>query len=292
MSEYRDPLAGLRSQIATKRGVAIDRERRVTAALRALLPSRLDERIGATRSRALALPDASEPSSLDGLVAVDAALDELLALYDEALEKEESARRLSFELPDPPRPDQPPPWLIEERQLLSFRAAVEALLATTTEEPGLVRWGDAAYVARFHHHGIRHALWVSASFDPNLYEISSFEAHVRTLMPERVPALSLSPERVHHAIGKALHLAEDLETGDAILDEAYWIKGDVRAVALLDDRARRILARISALRPTLRFGGGMASVSWRASWAPARPLHPIGDVLELTGALHDVVESG
>ncbi len=63
---YRDPLAGLRSQVAVKRAVLADREREVTPVLRALLPEAARASIARLRA---------------------AALDGMLAAYDAAIEQ-------------------------------------------------------------------------------------------------------------------------------------------------------------------------------------------------------------
>ena len=63
---YRDPLAGLRSQVAVKRAVLADREREVTPVLRALLPEETRASIAGLRAAAQA-----EADTLDTLVAAD-----------------------------------------------------------------------------------------------------------------------------------------------------------------------------------------------------------------------------
>ena len=55
---YRDPLAGLRSQVAVKRAVLVDREREVPPVLRALLPEETRASIAGLRAAANAERDA------------------------------------------------------------------------------------------------------------------------------------------------------------------------------------------------------------------------------------------
>lgn len=287
MSQYRDPFAGLVSQIASKRGMVRDREARVSPVLVALLPEAIGARIDAHRATAL---DESA-SGLEALMRVDAALDALATVYEEALLHEDTARRLAFEVADPPRPDIPPPWLIEEDGQLRFRRAlVDALAKALDEEVSLLRWGDFAYVARFRESDTPHVLHVVPKLDAQSLDAVSFAGTLRAPMPERTPELDVRVQRTHHSVGKALGIAHELETGDPDFDAAFWIRGDRRALSFLPGNVRSLLVSLAHERaPRLRLQRGAVSFEW--SGAPEGGLG-LGAALGVVKRLHALVGSG
>ncbi|MBS2016193.1 MAG: hypothetical protein JST00_25145 [Deltaproteobacteria bacterium] len=288
MSQYRDPFAGLVSQIAMKRGIVRDRETRVSPVLVALLPEAIGARIEAHRATAL---DESA-SGLEALMRVDAALDALATVYEEALLHEDPARRLAFEVADPPRPDIPPPWLIEEDGQLRFRRALGEALAKALDDDDvtLLRWGDFAYVARFREGGAPHVLHVLPSYDTHSVEVVSFVGTLRAAMPERTPELDVRVQRAHHTVGKALGLAHEIDTGDPAFDAAFWIRGERRALPFLPENLRSLLVSLARDRaPRLRLQRGEVSFEW--SGAPESGLG-LGAALGVVKRLLTLAESG
>lgn len=289
MTHYRDPLAGLLSQVATKRGVVLDRERRVTAVLRALLPPHLEAKIAEHREAALD----ERADSMEALTRVDSALDALSAVYEEALYLEDEARRLAFELADPPRPEIPPPWLIEEEPQLRFRKVVHEGIRTALDDDDVsfVRWGDLGYLSRFRQGGEPHSLLAEAVLDNNKLYVVSFAATLRTTMPERVPTLDLRSQRVHLSIGKALGLVSEMDTGDEAFDDAFLVQGHRGALAFLTDPIRHALKAFADKHLRLRFGRGSLTFEWRLPWDENRPPR-IDAALDLTDRIHAVVVNG
>lgn len=288
MSHYRDPLAGLLSQVATKRGLALDRDKRVTPVLRALLPSRIAERIAEHREHALD----ETADSMETLARVDAALDALNSTYEEALLLEDDARTLAFEVADPQRPDIAPPWLIEEPSLLRFRNFLDERIDRALDDDiTLLRWGDFGYLTRFRREGAPSTLHIEANLDANRMVVVGFTATLRTTMPERVPELDLRTEGPHHAVGKALGLARELDTGDAPFDETYWIKGHRHALAFLNRDLRGPLLAIAPYRPRLRFHRGGMSLEWTRAWGSIESLE-LETMLALVDRIHALVARG
>lgn len=289
MTHYRDPLAGLLSQVATKRGVVLDREKRVTPVLRALLPPHIEERIA--QHRDLALDETAD--SMETLSRTDAALDALSSVYEEALFHEDEARRLAFELAEPPRPDIPAPWLIEEEMQLRFRKVVHMRLGMAMDDEAvpLVRWGDFGYLSRFRRAGEPHSLLVEAGLDSNKVYVVSFGGTLRATMPERVPTLDLRAQRGHLAVGRALGLVNEMVVGDEAFDDAFIIQGHRGALAFLTPPIRGALLAFADKHPRLRFARGAMSFEWRLPWDGDRPLR-IDAALNLADRLHALAASG
>lgn len=288
MTHYRDPLAGLLSQVATKRGLALDRDKRVTPILRALLPPRIEQQIAEHRGHALD----ETADSMETLSRVDASLDALSSVLEEALLLEDDARTLTFEVSDPPRPEIPPPWLIEEDSQLRFRNDLQERVAQALDdEISLLRWGDFGYLTRFRRGGSPHVLHVEAGLDSNKLVVVAFTATLRTTMPERVPELDLRAQGPHHAVGKALGLATEMETGDSHFDETYWIKGHRGALAFLTRELRGLLLAFAPRRPRLRFHRGSMSLEWTAPWRSDHALH-LDEALDVVARIHALVARG
>jgi len=214
---YRDSLAGLAFQVATKRAAVASREQELSPVLRALLPSRLREALATLGPRTL-----EQGETMESLSDADAALDAMLALYDEGVQLAPKLRETSDDVADPaPR----------------FRIA-----------------------------GAPHAVVVKADVHPDLTGVSGFEVVVRTSVPATLPSLVLRPEGLHHAIGKALHLAREIDTGDPELDARFWITGASETAAVLTPAVRAALVELADHGPVLRLGNGMAMLSWSAMW--------------------------
>jgi hypothetical protein len=257
---YRDPLAGLRSQVATKRAAAADRDRRLPPIVRALLPERLREALATPEPKTEADPEAQD---LAALTALDAALEQLISAQDEALAMAPKVRDCPYEVRDFPPPDPPPPWLIEEDNLLIFRALVNAHLEAIAADAWLVRWGDAGYLSRLR---MEHAPLVwrvqgGVGGEPFL-PVKSFKSTLRSSVPSGLGALDVRCERIHHAVGRALSVATELTVGDEAFDAAFWITGDAVTSTLLDGRVRRHLLWLQSCSPVLYVGGGLVELSW------------------------------
>jgi len=259
VSEYRDPLAGLRSQVATKRGVVASRGAALSAVVRAVLPADVLDRLRAYEARIEAAPE-----TMEALAEIDSALEGLLAVYDEIAFIAPALLAYPLDVPDPPRPAQAPPWLIEERPRLEIRALADARLDELTPGTALVRWGDLGYVARFSFGEVSfvYRLEVHASDD---HTIGPFSCALRTSVPSALAPLRVRRERVHHAVGKLLHVARELELGASAFDDAFWITGDARTSALLEDAGvQRSLLAMKAHAPDLSIASGIAELAWVA----------------------------
>ena len=263
MTLYRDPLAGLKSQVATKRGLLERRASELAPLIRAMLPPGLRARIDAPR------PDDEE--SIDALTRADAALDALLAAYDEALLLAPTLRSAPLDVPDPPKPKQRPPWLIEEARQLAFRRAFEERLREVAPSSYLVRWGDLTYLARMTVAGAPIVVTARGNFDVQAFT-TELTSTLRTSVPDATPRVDLKPMGSLDGIAKALRLARDDETGDAELDESFLVDAPDGGVLLLTpDVTAAILALAAWALPTLHVGRGIAEISWRTTFRGRGP---------------------
>lgn len=261
MSHYRDPLAGLRSQVATKRAVLEAREREVSPVLRALLPERLALAIAGLRPRAQA-----ESETIEGLSDADAALDAVIAAYDEAIVLAPTLRNGPEEVPDPARSHIDPPWLLEEPFLVEIRNVLRMRMLQIDAGAMVSRCGDFAYVSRFRIGLAPCSFVISARGLADDTRIALHESYLRTSLSEALPSLVVRRERIHHVVGKALHLAHEVEVGEPVFDGHFWITGARATTAVLTPQVRAALERLGNRAPVLRLGEGMATLSWTGFW--------------------------
>jgi hypothetical protein len=261
VSHYRDPLAGLKSQVATKRARLEEQERALSPVLRALLPSRLREAVHALRPRSQA-----DGESIEVLSDADSALDVILALHEEALTLAPSLRECDRDVPDPPSPGMPPPWLFEEPYLLKVRDALAAQLLESHPDARLARWGDFGYIARFRVAEAPFAFVVSSEVMADTESVAHHKSSLRTTVPESVEHLEVSLERMRHVVGKALGLVRELELGVPAFDDRFWIAGSPLTTALLTPDVCHALARLTHQSPVLEIGDGVATLTWSAHW--------------------------
>lgn len=259
MDLYRDPLAGLRSQIATKRGLIEGHERALPALLRALLPPALLEALARPSP-----PAEADPDSVDGLVSVENELDALLAAHDEAAALVPKLRECPDEVPDPPRPALRPPWAIEEDPQLDHRAALTRRLAVVEPEAFLVRWDDATYLSRFKLAGA--PLVVSSKYQGSVERAAANAA--RTSVPRRLPAIDVHPEGAIHLVARKLHLVRDRLTGDEAFDREYVLEASPAAALVIGPDVRAAFVGARAVNPRLRVERGIAEITWRSSYDP------------------------
>ncbi|MBX3229932.1 MAG: hypothetical protein KIT84_26140 [Labilithrix sp.] len=265
MDMYRDPLAGLRSQIATKRGLLELRERALPMLLRSMLPAALVKELSAK------VPAAEvDPSSLEGLAGVETALDSLLAAHDEAAALAPKLRECPDEVPDPPRPATAPPWVIEEEPQLDHRAALTRRLAEIEPDAFIVRWDDWTYLSRFQLAGAplvvrsRHV-----SYHRTVEHVrDSARNWARTSVPRSLPPIVVHAEGVLHTIARKLRLVRDVATGDAPFDRAYVMEGHPGAVLAIGADVRAAFVAALPTRLHLVVDRGVAEVSWRSSYEP------------------------
>lgn len=254
---YRDPLAGLRSQVAVKRAVLVDREREVPPVLRALLPEETRASIAGLRAAANA-----EADTLEALAAADAALDGILAAFDGALERSTRLRWCADDAGTPPRPWIAPPWLIEEGSQLRTRRELDARLSLMEGEP-VERWGDRGY---------RSHVLVAGARALFFFEVLSQEGGVdatsllRVTVPETLDRITLGHQGLQHMIGKRLGLVRDLEIGDPDFDDRFLITGAAASAALLTSRVRGGLLELPGRHVRLSIGRGYATLTWTFPW--------------------------
>jgi hypothetical protein len=256
VSQYRDPLAGLISQVATKRAALEDRVRRLSPAAASMLPERL------TRVFAELITTATAPAEdLVTLSSAEAALDALLDAYDEALALAPGLCACPDDVADFDEPAQPRPWLIEERALLAFRRSAEARLAAITRGAStLVRWGDRGYLARMNIGGV--PLVYTGEYSTRDGTVDFADSKLRTSVPRALPYLELRREHAFHTMGRILGLANEEEVGDAIFDQTFWVHGSHATATLLVSAVRRALVMMVRENPVLRVADGLAELSW------------------------------
>ena len=258
MTLYRDPLAGLRSQIASKRGLLESRERALPSLFRAMLPDRL------TRVLAQRMKDDAE--SLEDLSKMDAALDEVLFAHEEAAALLPKLRACPDEVPDPQKPSNvSPPWVIEEALQLEFRKLFTRRVAEIAPDAYTVRWDDSAYASRFVLAGA--PFFVKCRYDATANQPVVTRSFARTSVPAELPALEVHEEGVFHAIGRALHLVRDHRTGDALFDDVFIVDADDATAAVVGPDVRDAFRSIAAAEPQLVVHHGVAELQWRAAWS-------------------------
>lgn len=285
MTLYRDPLAGLRSQIATKRGLLESRDRALAPILRAMLPERLRTALARPREPLQIAPEAED---LDTLTGVDAALDQLLAAHDEAATLVPKLRECPDEVPDPPKPKVSPPWTIEEPAQLAFRATLTRRLAEISPDAYLVRWDDTTYLTRVRIAGAPLVLTSRLDLLPG-QPFTTFRSTARTSVPRSTPRLEVRPHRLLHGIGRALRIVRDHEVGHPAFDEAFVVRGDADAVALLSSDVIGALLELRAFAPRLHVRRGIAELVWGDSYtghtAPPMPDRAIAVVLGIRAVI-------
>jgi hypothetical protein len=253
---YRDPLGGLRGQIATKRVALEERRRLVTPLLRALVPDALRD------AMADGVPEADE-ADMAALSAADGKLDALLAAHEEAIGLAPKLRACPDGVPDPAYPGLPPPWVFEEAWHLDVRRVLEPRVTLVDPDAYIVRWGDRAYLARMRRAYEPVVYLAEFDFETDSLQGSTFhQTWLRTSVPERVPPLEVRPERAYHALGRALHLARELTVGDAAFDDRYWITGSAVSTELLVPAVRASLLALHSLGAVLTIGGGLVELGW------------------------------
>ncbi len=251
---YRDPLAGLRSQIATKRGVLHSHERQIPLLLRALLPERIKKAIDGLRARALA-----EGDTLETLSDADAALDGVLAAYDEAVQLLPQLRECPEEVRDPPRPRQAPPYVFEEEREKHFRLRFVDRVHEIAPDAYLVRWGDYTYLSRFRVG--RAPLIATATISAPIEVTPYFTTTLRTSVPAETPALHVRPENALEGLGKIVGLVEDRKVGNAALDDTFVVGGGEAAMALLTSDVIAALLALVPQKPSLRVARGVVELT-------------------------------
>ncbi|GEM_PF-1832096 len=255
---YRDPLAGLHSQIATKRGLLESRDRALAPIHLAMLPERLRKVLSRPRE---ALRVASEAADLDELASVERALDELLAAHDEAATLVPKLRECPDEVPDPPKPKVSPPWAIEEPAQLAFRAMLTRRLAEISPDAYLVRWGDTTYLTRVRIAGAPVVLTSHIGLLPG-QPTTPFRSTARTSVPRSTPSLHVRPRRLLGRIGRALRIPRGLETDQRAFDDAFVVRGDPAGVWLLSSDVIGALLELRRLQPRLSVRRGVAELVW------------------------------
>jgi len=265
---YRDPLAGLRSQIAIKRGLLDSREHALPALLRAMLPKRIGDVIHALREKVR-----EEVDTLERLTAVDAALDELLAAYDEAVALLPDLRECPPNVADPPKGILSPPWAIEENYQLGFRALFTKRVIDIAPDAYLVRWDDPMYLSRIRVAGA--PMIVTSRLSLLAGQPAVFKSTARTSVPLSTPKLGVRRDRLLDGIGRVIGLVRDLKAGHDEFDDAFVVDGGEGSVGLLTEDVARALVDLRGMRPVLDVRRGIAELSWGESYASfADPLLP------------------
>jgi hypothetical protein len=259
VSLYRDPLAGLKSQVATKRGLVELRERELAPLIRAMLPVALRQRL-VSRSNG-----PREEETVDVLTAVDAELDALLVAYDEALALAPKLRDCPFDVRDPVKPVTEPPWLIEENRQRAFRVRYEERVREVQADAYVVRWGDVRYLTRMKVAGAPLVAATAGNFDLET-PTTLFTSTLRTSVHPAAPAVGVKVKGALHGVAKALRLARDDETGDAAFDEAFMVDGPDGGALLLKPDVTAALRELAPWGVSLTVKSGIAEVTWGAAF--------------------------
>lgn len=254
MTLYRDPLAGLRSQVANKRGLLELRERSLPHLFRAMLPPRL--------AKVLAQRLAEDAASIEELTKMDARLDEILAAHEEAADLVPKLRACPEDVPDPARGGVGPPWVIEEALQLEFRKVFTRRLAEVAPDAYLVRWDDHAYVSRFALAGA--PIFVSCRFAMAAEAPVPSRSFARTSVPAELPPIEVHEEGIFHAIGRALHLVRDHQTGDDAFDDVFLVDADEATAAIIGPDVRAAFMTLAPLEPQLFIRRGIAELQWKS----------------------------
>ena len=254
---YRDPLAGVRSQVAVKRAVLEERTRALTPVLRALLPE--DTRAILT---SLAAAAHAEADTLDTLAAADAALDGLLAAYDAVVEQSTRLRWCAEDPGTPPRPWIAPPWLIEEGVQLQVRRALDGRLSMIDAEP-VERWGDRGYRSHIAIEGVRALFFFDWSSDSQQKSSASM---LRVTVPESLQRITVMIEGLTSTIGKKLGFVREVELGDPDFDRRFLVVGAEASTAVLTPRVRHALLELPGKHLRLTVGPRFATLTWGFEW--------------------------
>jgi hypothetical protein len=285
-NEYRDPLAGLRSQIVYKRGAIEMLCTELTPVRRLLLnPDAIAE---IDRQRKEVDIDAKEEiSALSECLRRADALEVLLA---RAVER---AKELAT-LPDDVPKLGPPPWQIA----LPFRrldmSAIVARLVAPYGEAAIAPWGNAG-AARFvvNDHPLRivaRGMVVSGLLRPR---IIALDIALMTAVPPALPDLSLHVELPGDRMISTLRLSRSRRTGDRLFDDTYFVSGDEEtAKVLLTEPVRRELLTMSPHEARVRIGGGLAEIGWtmRMHYESLAPLPKAA--IDFVVALRDAIARG
>lgn len=268
MTLYRDPLAGLKSQVATKRGLVEQRERELAPLMRAMLPAALRKKIDEGRSRmgeVRAEGDGVDERSIETLTVLDGVMDALVAAYDEASMMVPKLRECPLDVDDPPKPVQPPPWLIEENRQRFFRLRFEQRVGEVSSEAYVVRWGDLRYLTRLTVAGAPMVATTAGSFDVGT-PMTEFTSALRTSVPSSAPPLQVKTEGALDGVAKVLRLARDDRTGDAAFDDAFLVDGRDGGALLLTRDVTAAMTVLESFGPSLVVKRGVAELTWRGSF--------------------------
>lgn len=264
---YRDPLAGLRGQIAVKRAATTSKSAQVPATLRALLPAAFAADLAGLEEKAHITDDEIGEADLERLSAVDSALDGLAAAFEAALVLAPNLKDCPEAPPDPPRPELPEPWLIEDPPQLDLRRAVEARVLGLDEDSFLRRWGDFTYLSRLRVEDVRIVFTFSIRLTDIGFALDGFRGSLRASIPRAFPNLHLRPEKTLDAVKKSVGLARELDLGEPALDDAYFVTGDRRALPIVAvPRVRAALGVLAGLEGAFHAEDGVLVASWGAKW--------------------------
>lgn len=231
MTLYRDPLAGLKSQVATKRGLVELRERELAPLTRAMLPAELRTVLAHQQARVASVRE-EDATTVEALSALDSGIDGLLAAYDDAIALVPKLRECPLDVVDPPKPALPPPWLIEESRQRFFRVRFEERVQDVAAEAYVVRWGDLRYLSRLTVAGAPLVATTAGNFDIATMT-TEFKSALRTSVHPSCPALRVKVKTMLGGVAKALQIARDDETGDRAFDHEFLVDGPDGGVLLL-----------------------------------------------------------
>jgi hypothetical protein len=198
---------------------------------------------------------------MEALTGLDGAIDALLEAYDEAIALVPRLRECPLDVDDPPKPMQPPPWLIEENRQRFFRQRFEARVREISEEAYVVRWGDLRYLSRLKVAGAPLVATTSGNFDVGTPS-TQFASVLRTSVPPSAPAVNVKVTGALGGVAKALRLARDDETGDAPFDDAFLVDAPEGGVLLLTSDVTAALRALEPWGVVLVVKKGLAEVTW------------------------------
>jgi len=269
MNHYRDPLAGLRTQVEDHRRTVDELTRRLTPMQRLVLGpevARTTEVLAAqaTAARARTVETVDTISeALRALAALEATLADSVARAPGLLRCPTDAP----ELGEAPRP----PWTLL-RRAVDLQPIVHWLIAPY--KPAIISaWGTEGAAARFRASG-GHPLVLAAR--ASLVEgilaptVRAIEIALLTSIPSSLPGVLIRLHERWRVFERPRSTVRD-----SAFDATFVVSGAAEAAQLLlDAPARRALLALRALAPRVRIGSGVVEIGLTMPWprSAATPL--------------------
>ncbi len=267
---YRDAHLGLRSRLDELEARVRETEAELTDAFWASLDREVRERLERLRAarvgRARAANDAFEDlARAEG--DLTAYHDALKQLVERLPMLEEAWLRVPATAPDPPPPESR--WAsfgwVEDEEAHAFTRASISCVRDRDREADIFWASRTSCLARFTDAGVPFSLRITAS--PQSGQIGEVTMWLVTSVARAAPALSIRPESLLAAFGKAVGLRHEQEVGDPSFDGLFLVEGTQHAVVrLLTPAVRNALLALARFDvPTLEVAPErrIAQIQWQ-----------------------------